>query len=62
MKPLPNVHYGKVGNKSPDWRKHKDDTPDDDQELAKTPNSVKKMLGFDPKEFSDKPIKKLHTK
>jgi hypothetical protein len=48
---LPQAHFGKVGNKPVNWRKSKDTVDVDDEELAKTPDDVLKMLGFDPKEI-----------
>ena len=30
------------------WRDHEEDLPDDDEELAKTPQDVIDILGFDP--------------
>ncbi len=46
--PLPDVHFGNATAKPLDWRKYKDDSPDDDEPLAETPKSVTAMLGFDP--------------
>ena len=45
---LPDVQFG--GSDEPlDWREMPDDdTPDDDAELAETPEEVVGMLGFDP--------------
>ena len=53
--PFPNAHFGEVGKKH-DWRKKLADVeePDDDEELEETPKDVVRMLGFDPKEFSEK--------
>lgn len=49
---LPDVYFGSPGKKPVDWREAKEDpTPDDDEELAKTPNDVIEMLGFDPLEL-----------
>ncbi len=50
--PLPQVHYGKVTNEK--LPKGKVDEHDDDKELEKTPKSVVKLLGFDPKTFTTK--------
>jgi hypothetical protein len=49
----PEVHYG-TADKPIDWRQFEDDTPDDDEELAETPASVVKILGFDPLDEEDK--------
>jgi hypothetical protein len=50
---LPDVHFGKVGEKPIDWRSKPlsivDD--DDDELLDVTPEDVVGILGFDPKEF-----------
>ena len=46
---LPDVHFGDVDSAPVDWRNAPDDnTPDDDEELAKTPPEVIAILGFDP--------------
>ena len=46
---MPNLGFGaRCGGDRPDWRKFKNDEPDDDTELAETPKSVVEMLGFDP--------------
>ncbi len=53
-----DIHFGKVEEgKIVDWRKELENEPDvdDDEELDVTPPDVIAMLGFDPKEFSDKP-------
>ena len=49
---LPDVHYGQADRKPLDWRKHQHwlDLLDDDSELAKTPDHVVGILGFDPLE------------
>jgi hypothetical protein len=49
--PLPEMHFGKADAKPLDWRKFKDDSPDDDEELAETPPSMVAILGFDPLEL-----------
>ncbi len=48
---IPEVHFGEVKEDKKDWRKIKDDSPDDDKELSKTPQDVVDMLGFDPKDI-----------
>lgn len=45
---LPELHFGYVTQKPIDWRKHKDESKDDDALLPKTPPDVIGMLGFDP--------------
>lgn len=55
---LPDARWGDADSPLPDWRKSKDldDTPDDDEQLAETPQDVIDMLGFDPaKEEADEP-------
>ena len=55
-----DIHFGPVDeNKKVDWREALKDEPDidDDEELEVTPPDVIAMLGFDPKEFSEKPKK-----
>ena len=47
---LDNIHFGKVGTPKPDWRRFRNDEPDDDEELEATPKDVVKLLGFDPKD------------
>ena len=44
--PLPNVYFGSPQSKPVD--PGEDNTPDDDDELPKTPADVIAMLGFDP--------------
>lgn len=48
---LPQAHFGRVGKNPVDWRKAKDVADVDDEELAKTPDDVLRLLGFDPKEI-----------
>lgn len=50
-----DVHFGKVTDKTPDWRRELKDEEyaDDDEQLAETPEEVVKMLGFDPLELED---------
>jgi hypothetical protein len=43
-----------------DWRAILADEPDDDEELDVTPPEVVAMLGFDPLEFSEEPVKKFN--
>jgi hypothetical protein len=50
---LPDIHFGSAEAASLDWRKYKDDSPDDDEELEHTPPSIVAMLGFDPREAED---------
>lgn len=49
---IPEVRFG---NEQPvAWRTENDDSRDDDEQLAETPEYVTKMLGFDPaKETGD---------
>ena len=51
---LDQVHYGRIGDTAPDWRTalkaHPEVDVDDDEPLAKTPEYVVGMLGFDPDE------------
>jgi hypothetical protein len=47
-----DVHFGVVDNKKVDWRSVlTKDEPDDDEELAFTPEDVVGLLGFDPKDL-----------
>jgi hypothetical protein len=50
---LPQVHFGEVkeDEKPVDWRKAKDDSPDDDGEDQPASDDVKAVLGFDPDEI-----------
>lgn len=51
------IYFGSVEEgKKVDWRKALEDEPDvdDDEELEVTSPEVVAMLGFDPKEFSEK--------
>lgn len=50
---LPVAHFGKVGKKPANWQKSHIRDPDDD-ELPRTPKSVKALLGFDPRKESRK--------
>lgn len=47
---LPDAHFGSPEDGSLDWRDevYDDNTPDDDEELAETPEDVIDLLGFDP--------------
>lgn len=47
---LPDVHFGSPEDGMVDWREgvFDDETPDDDEELPRTPDEVVKLLGFDP--------------
>lgn len=56
-KTLPDVHFGAVGMASKLRATH-DDDPDDDEELANTPQDVIAILGFDPLEEKSKPSRK----
>jgi hypothetical protein len=49
--PLPDLHFGRADSKPLDWRKYRDDSPDDDEELDETPPSVVALLGFDPRDL-----------
>ena len=51
---LPDVHFGDADSRSMNWRDHEEDSPDDDEELAKTPQDVIDILGFDPLESASK--------
>lgn len=47
---LPDIHYGTADSRLPDWREMTDkNDADDDEELAKTPQDVIELLGFDPR-------------
>jgi len=48
MNNLPDVRFGRIDPAQVDWRDLLDDEPDDDEELAETPDDVIAMLGFDP--------------
>jgi len=48
-----DVYYGPVDSPPVDWRKHPDDEPDDDADLEETPEHIKNVLGFDPKEWNE---------
>ncbi len=50
---LPEAKFGDAESKDVDWRASKDldNKKDDDEELAKTPEDVVAMLGFDPLEM-----------
>lgn len=48
---IPEVHFGDVKEKKIDWRKVKDTSQDDDEELAVSPKDVVDALGFDPKDL-----------
>jgi len=48
-----NIHFGKVGAPKPDWRRYRNDEPDDDEELEETPKDLVKLLGFDPNDEDD---------
>ena len=52
MPAVPDIHFGMVEEKEFDWRESSllDNTPDDDEELSKTPQDVVSLLGFDPLE------------
>ena len=50
---LPEAHYGSISDKPIDWRASKDETPDDDEQLDKTPDDVVELLGFDPAELEN---------
>ena len=47
---IPDVHFGSPEDGSVEWREgvFDDETPDDDEELPRTPDEVVKLLGFDP--------------
>lgn len=53
MRIIPQAHFGKVGKAAVDWRKAQQEADVDDEELAKTPDDVLKLLGFDPKEIKE---------
>lgn len=57
MADLPNVSMGHAGGALPDWRKElaDEDAPDDDEQLAQTPEDVVSVLGFDPLDEPDDP-------
>lgn len=50
---LPDIHYGDVKDDAADDGPlpEVEDEPDDDEELAETPQDVIDILGFDPKEL-----------
>ena len=50
--PLPDVYFGPPDDGDLDWREevYEDETPDDDAEMAETPEDVVAILGFDPLE------------
>jgi hypothetical protein len=50
---MPDLHFGRADAPPLDWRKYKDDSPDDDEELEETPPSIVEMLGFDPRTLDD---------
>ncbi len=50
---LPEAHFGPIGKKPARWQDSHTKDPDD-EELAKTPYSVKAILGFDPKKIKTK--------
>ena len=58
---LPQAHYGSADKKPIDWRKHPDQSKDDDEELEKTPRSIVKLLSFDPKKLFGAAKKKTHA-
>jgi len=51
-----NIHFGKVGASKPDWRRYRNDEPDDDEELEQTPKDLVKLLGFDPNDENDEDL------
>lgn len=49
MPDLPDVYFGGTEPRRRNWREEPDDdSGDDDEPLAKTPNDVVRLLGFDP--------------
>lgn len=53
MAELPDVRFGTADAEPLDWRKFEDPGADDDEELATTPPSVVKLLGFDPLDITE---------
>ena len=49
-----DVHFGGVDKPLPNWRDFSTDDDADDVELENTPQDVIAVLGFDPKDFSEK--------
>lgn len=51
IKNLPQVHFGQVDEKKVDWRKNVNDTEEDEATSEISPELLKTMLGFDPKDI-----------
>lgn len=49
-----DIYFGGVEKPLPNWRDFSDDDDADDVELENTPQDVIAVLGFDPKDFSEK--------
>ena len=56
-----DVWFGDELANDVDWRQVEDVEDPDDELLEKTPDDVVGMLGFDPKEFDEKPVKGLSS-
>ena len=53
MEQLPDARFGNASAPPLDWRKVKDDAPDDDEQLNPTPPDTVEMLGFDPAKVAE---------
>ena len=52
-----DIWFGNKFANNVDWRQFEDDEDPDDELLVKTPDDVLGMLGFDPRELDEKPVK-----
>jgi len=56
-----DIWFGNKFANNVDWRQFEDDEDPDDELLVKTPDDVLGMLGFDPRELDEKPVKGLSS-